>query len=147
MELKQHLIHRKYQKAEAGNQISIGEDYSIPEGKPDVAKILQRKAEVEIEEVHTEKGKVKIRGKLKMRIFYLAERAAQIADCIETEFPFDENLYIEGAATGDHLKLDWSMEDLKVSIIHPGKISIRALVNLWAIVSGAEEHLITEQVE
>lgn len=147
MELKQHLIHRKYQKAKAGNQITIGEDYSIPEGKPDVAKILQKKAELEIEEVHTEKGKIKIRGKIKLRVFYLAERASEIADCLETEFPFDESLYIEGAVTGDHLKIDWSMEDLKVSIIHPGKLSIRALVNLWAVVTGTEEHLITEHVE
>lgn len=147
MELKQYLIHRKYQKAEAGNQITIGEDYSIPEGKPDVAKILQKKAALEIGEVHTEKGKLKVRGKLLLKVFYLAERSSEIADCIETEFPFDENLYIEGAATGDHLKLDWSMEDLQVTIVHPGKLSIRALVNLWAVVAASEDQLITENIE
>lgn len=147
MELKQHLIHRKYQKAEAGNQVTIGEDYSIPEGKPDVAKILLKKAELEVEEVHAEKGKMKIRGKLNLKVFYLAERSSKIADCIETEFPFEEILYVEGASTGDHLKLDWSIEDFKVSIIHPGKLSIRALVNLWAVVSGTEECRITEQLE
>lgn len=147
MELKQHFIHRKYQKTEAGNQITIGEDYSIPEGKPDMSQILQKKAEIEIEEVHTEKGKMKIRGKLKLKVLYLAERSSQIADCIETEFLFDENLYIEGADTGDHLKIDWSIEDLRVSIIHPGKLGIRALVNLWAVVSGTEDNLITENIE
>ena len=59
MELKQHLIHRKYHKCEAKNQITIGDDYSVPDGKPDIAGILQKKAELQVDEVHTEKGKIR----------------------------------------------------------------------------------------
>ena len=59
MELKQHLIHRNYKKCEAKTQIPIGDDYSVPDGKPDVAGILQKKVEIQIEEVHTEKGKIR----------------------------------------------------------------------------------------
>ena len=52
MDLKQQLIHRKYKKCEAENQITIGDDYSVPEGKPDIASILQKKADLMVEEVH-----------------------------------------------------------------------------------------------
>ena len=94
MELKQYLIHRKYDKAKARSQITIGEDYSVPDGKPDIASILQKKSEFLVEEVHTEKGKLKIRGVLKVWVLYLAERSGQTADCLEIEFPFDEILYM-----------------------------------------------------
>lgn len=147
MELKQYFIHRKFQKAEVANQISIGEDYSLPEGKPDMAKVLQTKAELRMEEVHPEKGKVKVRGKIELQVLYLAERAAQTADCLEVEIPFEESLYIEGAATGDHLEIDWCMEDLKVSMIHPGKLSIRGLVNLRAVLTESQNHQVTETLE
>lgn len=147
MELKQHLIHRKYRKAEAKTQLSIGEDYSVPEGKPDIASILQKKSELLVEEVHTEKGKVRIHGLLKVWVLYLAERSNEIINCLEMEFPYDEVLYIEGAASGDHLKIDWNMEDLRVNIVHPGKLSVRGLVTLRANVMGKESHLVTENIE
>lgn len=144
MELKQHLIHRKYHKCEAKNQITIGEDFSVPEGRSDVGGILQKRGELRVEEVHAEKGKMRIRGMLHVWVLYLTERAAKPMDHLELEIPFDEVLYMDGAESGDQLKLDWSMEQFQVTIIHPGKLSVRALVNLYALVIGTEEHLITE---
>lgn len=147
MELKQHLIHRNYYKAEAKNQITIGEDYSVPDGKPDIAKILQKRAVLQIGEVHTEKGKIKIRGQLRLQILYLAERSVEMAESLELEFPFDEVLYIEGAASGDHLKIDWNIDDLRVGLVHPGKLSVRAMVTLQALITATESHPITENAE
>ena len=147
MELKQCVIHRKYHKAEAKNQITIGEDFSVPDGKPDIADILQKKAEIQADEVTTEKGKVRIRGSLKVWVLYLAERSNRTADDMTMEFPFDEILYMEGASAGDHLKIDWNIENLNVTIVHPGKLSVRALVNLRGIIEGDENHLLTQDME
>lgn len=147
MELKQNLIHRKYKKCEAKNQITVGDDFSVPDGKPDIAAILQKKGELHVEEVHTEKGKIKIRGKLKVSVFYLAERSAETVNSLMMEFPFDEALYMDGAVSGDNLKIDWNIEELRVTIIHPGKLSVRGLVTLMAEIMAVESHLITENVQ
>lgn len=147
MELKQNLIHRKYNKAEAVNQITIGDDYSVPEGKPDIARILQKKAELQIGEVHTEKGKVRIQGHLKLWVLYLTERSADPVSGLEAELPFDEILYLENASTGDNLKIDWDIEELQVSIIHPGKLGIRAVVTIRGVIVGNESLRITENTE
>ena len=147
MELKQHLIHRKYRKAEAKSQVTIGDDYSVPDGKPDIASILQKKAELLVEEVHTEKGKLKIHGVLKVWVLYLAERSGQIANSLEMEFPFDEIIYMEGAENGDNLKVDWMIDEFRVGIVHPGKLSVRGLVTFQASVIGSESHLVTENIE
>lgn len=145
MELKQHLIHRKYKKAEAASQITIGDDVSIPDGKPDAAKILQEKAEFHVDEVHTEKGKIRVRGHLKLSVLYLTDQASLPAAGLEAEFPFDEILYMEGAATGDNLKLDWRIEELRVSIIHPKKLGVRAIVTLCGSIAAAPEILLAEE--
>ncbi len=147
MELKQHLIHRKYHKCEAKNQVTIGDDYSVPDGKPDIAGILQKRAELQVEEVHTEKGKIRIQGNLKLWVLYLAERSSKTMDCLEIELPFDEILYMDGAESGDNLKIEWNIEELKVTIVHPGKISVRALVSLFAQIMGTESHLVADGVE
>lgn len=147
MDLKQQLIHRKYKKCEAKNQITIGDDYSVPDGKPDVSKILQKKAEVSVEEVTTEKGKVKIRGSLKVWVFYLAERSSKIAESILMEFPFEETLYMDGASSGDNLKIDWTIEELRVTIVHPGKLDVRSVIMLQGVILGSESHQVTENIE
>lgn len=147
MDLKQQLIHRKYKKCEAENQITIGDDYSVPEGKPDIASILQKKADLLVEEVHTEKGKIRLRGNLKVQILYLAQRSEETADCLNVQIPFDEVLYMENASSGDNLKIDWCMEELKVSLVHPGKISIRAVITLKGEITASLSHLISEGVE
>lgn len=146
MELKTNLIHRNYNKCEAKNQITIGDDYSVPDGKPDIAAILQKRAQIEIEEVHTEKGKIRIRGKMTLWVLYLAERSSQSMACLNAEFPFDEILYMEGAGNGDNLKLDWTVDDLRVTIIHPGKLGVRALVTLCGNITTAESHEVAETI-
>ena len=147
MELKQHLIHKNDYKAEVKSQITIGEDYSVPDGKPDFMKILQKKAMLQIDEVRTEKGKIKVRGHLKLQVLYLAERSAEVLASLEMEFPFDEIIYIEGASSGDHLKIDWNMDELRVGIVHPGKLSVRALVTLQVLVVGTNSEQMTEHAE
>lgn len=147
MELKQNPIHRNYKKTEARSQITIGDDYSVPEGKSDVAEILQKKGELLINEVHTEKGKIRIQGTLKLSILYLTERASKAVDGLTAEIPFDEILYMEGAASGDNLKIDWDMEELRVTVIHPGKLGIRGIVSLWGMITGTETSYVTENVD
>ena len=147
MDLKQHLIHRSYTKCEAKNQITIGDDYSVPDGKPDVAKILQKRADISVEEVNTEKGKVRIRGFLKVDVFYLAQRSKQVVESLEMQFPFDETMYMDGAVSGDNLKIDWEIEDLRINIVHPGKLDVRSVAMLRGVIKGCENYLITEGVE
>ena len=147
MELQQHLIHRNFYKAEAKNQITLSEDYSVPDGKPDIMKILQKKTMLQIDEVHTEKGKIKVRGHLKLQVLYLTERSAEVLASLEMDFPFDEIIYIEGASSGDHLKIDWDMDELRVGIVHPGKLSVRALVTLQVLVVGTNSNQMTKNVE
>ena len=147
MELKQHLIHRKYYKCEAKNQITIGDDYSIPDGKSDIGAVLQKKAEFQVDEVHTEKGKVRIQGTLKLWVLYLTERSSKPLDFLETEFSVDEILYMDGAENGDNLKIDWNVEELKVAIVHPGKISVRVIVSLSGQIRGTERYLVAEGMD
>lgn len=147
MELKQNVIQKQDHKWEARSQITIGDDCSVPEGKPDIGEILQKKAQIVIDEVPMEKGKIRIRGKLRVEVLYLTQRSEEALDCLEMEFPLDEILYMEGAASGDHLKVDWEIEELHISVIHPGKLSVRALVNLEGVIAGREEVCLTETLE
>lgn len=51
---------------------------------------------------------------------------------VDTRLPFDEVIHMEGIEPGDNLKIDWEMEDLRVSAINSRKLGIRSIVTFTA---------------
>ena len=60
-------------KSEAQNQITFDEDYNVPDQKADIGQIIQKKGEVEIEQVQVSEGKAVIQGQLIFRLLYVAD--------------------------------------------------------------------------
>ena len=57
MELRKKNLHMMQKKSEAQNQITFDEDYNVPDQKADIGQIIQKKGEVEIEQVQVSEGK------------------------------------------------------------------------------------------
>lgn len=138
MELKKCRIQRDYDKILARSQMNLTDDYSLPDQKLPMKKILMKRGNLQIRDVHTEKSKVRIRGNLKLEILYETTDSQRPLEMLETEHGFDEILYMDGAKSGDHLKLDWKIESLQISLIHPEKISIRCSAALTGTIIGQE---------
>lgn len=147
MELKQCVMRKTYAKGKTQTQMVLGEDYSLTEGKPDIEKLLQKKAEVRVEEVHTEKGRIRVKGKLHLWVLYLPMHSGETLGTLNTEIPFEELLHLEEVVHGDQLKIGWNIDELKVQIVHPGKINIRSVVTLSANIWSEEDVLVTEDVQ
>ena len=64
MELIKKNLHMLRQKSEAINQVTFDEDYNVPDAKPDVGRMIQKKGEVQMEEVVVSDGQAKFRGSL-----------------------------------------------------------------------------------
>ena len=62
MELRKKNLHMMQKKSEAQNQITFDEDYNVPDQKADIGQIIQKKGEVEIEQVQVSEGKAVIQG-------------------------------------------------------------------------------------
>lgn len=60
-------------KSEAVNQVTFDEDYNVPDTKPDVGRMIQKKGEVVIEDVEVSEGQANIRGNLKFYLLYVGE--------------------------------------------------------------------------
>ena len=58
MELRKKNLHMMQKKSEAQNQITFDEDYNVPDQKADIGQIIQKKGEVEIEQVQVSEGTV-----------------------------------------------------------------------------------------
>lgn len=132
------LITKKMQmlerKCEAVNQITFDEDFNVPDVKPDIGRMIQKKGEIQIEDIQISQGKAFLSGALMVSLLYVSDSEERKIYSLRGNLPLGETMNLEGLENGDKVQLKWDIEDLSVQLIHSRKINIKALVTFTAYV-------------
>ena len=139
VELVRKTIHMMRQKGRAVSQMTLDDDYNIPEAMPDAGMIVQEKGKLEIGDIRTENGRVIVRGSLQFFILYMEDAEESGLYSVKGQIPFEENMNVEAVQEGDSLKLDWMLEDVSAVLINSRKFGIKAVVTLELAVEGWED--------
>lgn len=154
MELKKIKLHSCQKKGKAVNQITLDDDYNVPDYRPDIVKVLKEKGELVFDEVTPAAGAVWLKGKLVFKVLYRSDQENGKISSLRGEIPFQEKLNIEGLLEYDKVRAEGIIDDLSIGVIHSRKLSVRALIILKAeaeveqereICSGAAEGYSCEQ--
>lgn len=145
MELVKKNVHMLCRKSEAMNQITFDEDYNVPDIKPDVGRMIQKKGEVCIDEVLVSEGQANIKGNLKFHLLYAAEGDGKRIHSLSGEVPIDERLHLQLVDSGDKICLKWEVEDLSIQIINSRKLNIKSLITFQAAVDQLMQIQIPEE--
>ena len=97
MELVRKTIHMIRQKGKAVSQMTLDDDYNIPETMPDAGMIVQEKGKIDIEEIKAENGRVLLRGALKFFILYMDDAEESSLHSVKGQIPFEETMNVESA--------------------------------------------------
>lgn len=130
MELCKVKIHRKQEIGSAVSQITLDDDYNVPDYRPDIVKVLKEKGELRFDEVKAGAGFVWVKGSLSFRVLYRSEQGNGKISCLKGELPFQEKLNVDGAKESDQIAAEGEIEDLTVGVINSRKLSIRAVAVL-----------------
>lgn len=134
MELLKKYIHMSKGKGEALTQITLDDDFNVPDAKPDLIRIIMDKGEIQLDETNITQDHVWLKGVLKFFMLYRSDQDTGKIDSLTGEIPFQESLAVDGVNEYDTAKIDWEMEDLSLGIINSRKVSVKALVVLKASV-------------
>lgn len=130
MELKKQSIHMNYEKGRAVSQITLDDDFNLPDYKPDIVRIMKTKGEIHFEEVRVSEGHLQVKGTLDFVILYRSDQSDRKIDSLCGSISFTENLIMDGVTELDPVHMTADMEDLTIGIINSRKLNIRALVML-----------------
>ena len=114
----------------AQTQITLDDDFIVPDSKPDIFKRITDCGEVVIEGLKADEGKAAVNGKVKFSLLYQTDKAAIPFDSMEGSMEFGETVPVEGLTAGDTVKCSAVLEDLSISLINGRKISVSAIVSL-----------------
>ena len=120
-------------------QVTLEQDYNVPDNKADIEKMIVENGDIQIQNVKSMPDKMIVKGSLFWRMVYLKDRQSCRLEHMEGELPFEEIVNMDGLTEDAVIRVDCGMEDMRVTMIHSRKVSVRAVVNLKVRASVMEE--------
>ena len=133
MELVKKSIHMNRLKNRVQSEITLDDDFIVPDTKSDINGVITSEGEVAIDYVGVSDGRVNVRGRLIFRILYMCNESDRRLHNMGGELDFDENMLLKDVSEGDNVNIKWDIEDLSIGIINTRKISAKAVVSLEAM--------------
>lgn len=146
MELERQVLHKNREVGRAFSQMTLDDDYNLPDFKPDLTKVVKERGKIHLEEIHVNNGHVWFKGILEFDILYRTDLDSRKINCLNGEIAFQESLSIDGAKELDPVKVEGRIEDISVSVINSRKLGIRSLVEFTAVVQQQEESAVLKGV-
>ena len=130
MQLNKIKLHSCTTFASAQSQITLDDDYNVPDYRPDIVKVLKEKGELQFDEVKAAAGAAWLKGRLVFKVLYRSDQDNAKISCLKGEIPFQEKLNMDGVQEYDVIQASGEIEDLTIGVIHSRKISVRAVILL-----------------
>lgn len=128
VELVKKNIHMNRWKGNAATQITLDDDFIVPDTMDDMEQVIMDTGEVQIEAVKNMGEKLSIKGKVAFQVLYAkAEGGMQT---LGGSIPFDEVVNVPGLEEKDYAGISWELEDLNAAMINSRKLSVKAIVTL-----------------
>lgn len=126
----EHMIGEK-----ASRQVIISDAFMIPDGKPDVEKILSVKAETEITDKRLIAGKVIVDGEVNVEVLYVSLTPEQSVHELHRCFSFSEFVEVPEAKPRMNVHVWAEVENASVDPVTCPKLATDVIVKLNAYVS------------
>lgn len=139
MELITKKVYRMQRKCEAVSQITFDEDLNVPDVKPDIGRMIQKKGDIQIEDIQISEGRAYLSGAFLVSLLYVSDSEERKIQSLMGTLPVGETLNLEGLENGDKIQLKWDIEDLSVQLMNSRKLNIKALVTFTAYVEETRE--------
>ncbi len=130
MELIKKNIHMNKLKCKSTLQLTLDDDFNVPDIKPDIDKIVTEQGDIRISDIKAMNGKLLVKGGLIFNVLYLSEEDQRPIHNISGEIPFDEVINMELTCADDDPIIRWDLEDLSTGLINSRKLSVKSIVRL-----------------
>lgn len=134
MDLIKKNIHMNKLKCKSTLQLTLDDDFNVPDVKPDIDQIITGQGEIKINDIKAMNGKLLVKGVLGFNVIYLCEGDLRPVHNISGQIPFDEVINMDVNCSDEEPLVKWELEDLSTGLINSRKLSVRSVVRLYVAV-------------
>jgi hypothetical protein len=134
VELIKKNIHMNKLKCKSTLQLTLDDDFNVPDIKPDIDQIITEQGGIKISDIKAMNGKLLVKGALGFNVLYLSEGDQRPVNNISGEIPFDEVINMDIACSDEDPIVKWDLEDLTTGLINSRKLSVKSIVRIYVAV-------------
>lgn len=128
MELSRKDIHTSILMTSKYSQITIDDDFNIPDAKEDIDKIIAKNGYIVVEEINPEEGRVRVTGTVCFNVLYKTAGDKSDIEVYEGEIPFEDQINADGVTHMHTAACQCILEDITVTMINSRKLEVRGLI-------------------
>lgn len=128
MEFVRNDIHTSILKSSKYSQLTLDDDFNIPEYKGDIDKIIAQDGYVVVSDIVAEENRVRVSGTVYFKALYKTDKDNRMLEVYNGELPFEDIVNIEGATKENRVESRCHIEDLSITVINSRKIELRGLI-------------------
>lgn len=128
LELEKQNLHRNRLKGQTGTQVTLDDDFIVPDTMSDVGEIILDCGSLQLEPVKVQRERVTVRGKLEFHVLYRKEEGG--LQTLGGMIPFEETINVPELEEKDYVSVSPHLDDLNTEMIHSRKLGIKAIVTL-----------------
>ncbi len=110
LDLLKKNIHMNRQKGNVATQLTLDDDFIVPDTMDDVEQIILATGEVQVESSKNQGDRVIVRGNLAFQILYRREGGG--LQTLAGRIPFEESINVPELDEKDYVQIFWNLEDL-----------------------------------
>lgn len=126
IELIRQNLHRSRYKNQASTQITLDDDFIVPDAMDDMEKIIVNSGDVILDSVRNRTERVMIRGKLAFQVLYRNPEGG--LQTLAGSIAIEEPMNVPGLEEKDETGVSWELEDLSTEMINSRKLSVKAIL-------------------
>ena len=126
IELIRQNLHRNQYKSHASTQITLDDDFIVPDAMDDMEQIIVNSGDVILDSVRNQEERVMIRGKLAFQVLYRNPEGG--LQTLAGNIAIEEPVNVPGLEEKDEAGVSWELEDLSTEMINSRKLSVKAIL-------------------
>ena len=126
IELIRQNLHRSRYKSQASTQITLDDDFIVPDAMDDMEKIIVNSGDVILDSVRNQTERVMIRGKLAFQVLYRNPEGG--LQTLAGSIAIEEPMNVPGLEEKDETGVSWELEDLSTEMINSRKLNVKAIL-------------------
>lgn len=148
MIVRKENIHENRIKCSNVMQITLDDDFNVPDSKPDIDNIVKERGIVHIESAKAVADKADVIGILDFAMLYTGSQADKKNPVSMTgSLNFNEKINLSEEADNTYITAQARLEDITVKAVNSRKISVKAVVEITVICEELEDVLVGNMVE
>lgn len=147
MDFIRQTIKRNRQRGTGFSQITIEDDYIVPDVKPDVARIIHTQGKIQVDETKISNQSLWINGRMVFAVLYRSEDEDKKIEAIMGTIPFQEKILMDDLEENDAIRIKGQVDDITSTMINSRKLGIRAVIDLEVAAENADDVEMTLAME